>query len=122
MYVVEFYENRNGSQPVRDILIELRNKAHGNKDARIQYQKILIYIRALEEYGTHIGELQVKHLDGMLWELRPLAHRFIFFHWRDNKLILLHHFIKMTQKTPRREINQAVRNMNDFIERNKYNE
>ena len=39
MYEVEFYEDKNGSQPVKEVLIELRDKARTSKDARIQYHK-----------------------------------------------------------------------------------
>ena len=39
MYEVEFYEDRNGSQPVKEVLLELRDKTRTSKDARIQYQK-----------------------------------------------------------------------------------
>lgn len=118
MFEVEFYEDIHGGQPVKEVLIELRDKAQTNKDARIQYQKLLAHLRALETYGTRIGEPQVKHIEGNLWELRPLSHRIFFFYWRDNKYILLHHFIKKTQKTPPKEIKQAIRNLNDFLERN----
>ena len=107
MFEVEFYEDKKGYQPVKEVLIELRDKAASNKDCRIQYQKIITHIKALEVYGTRIGEPQIKHLDGNLWELRPLAHRIIFFYWKDNKFILLHHFIKKTQKTPLKEIAKA---------------
>ncbi len=79
MFEVEFYEDRHGSQPVKEVLIELRDKAETSKDARIQYQKILTHIRALQNFGTRIGEPQVKHLNGNLWEMRPLSHRIIFF-------------------------------------------
>jgi phage-related protein len=119
MFEVEFYEDRRGRQPVKELLSELRDKAGASKDARIQYEKILTYIRALEEYGTRMGEPQVKHIDGALWELRPLAHRVLFFHWQANKLVLLHHFIKKTQKTPAKEIEQARHNMRDFLERSR---
>ena len=56
MFEVEFYEDRHGSQPVKEVLIELRDKARTSKDVRIQYQKILTHIRGLESYGTRIGE------------------------------------------------------------------
>lgn len=79
----------------------------------------MTHIKALETYGIRIGEPQVKHLDGNLWELRPLSHRIIFFYWKDNKFILLHHFVKKTQKTPQREIEQAAKNLKDFLERSK---
>jgi phage-related protein len=108
MFEVEFYEDKQGNQPVRNFLAGLRDKAAISKDARIQYQKILTHIRMLESYGTRIGEPQVKHIDGNLWELRPLSNRIFFFYWRDNKYVLLHHFIKKTQKTPRREIEKAM--------------
>jgi phage-related protein len=118
MFEVEFYEDKRGNQPVRNVLTELRDKATTSKDARIQYQKILTHIRALESYGTRIGEPQVKHIDGNLWELRPLSHRIFFFYWQDNTYILLHHFIKKTQKTPPQEIEKARQNMKDYLERN----
>lgn len=119
MFDVEFYEDKNGSQPVKEVLIELRDKSRTSKDARIQYHKILENILALQTYGTRIGEPQVKHLNGNLWELRPLSHRIIFFYWCNNRFVLLHHFIKKTKKTPVKEIEQATRNLKDFIERNK---
>ena len=122
MFEVEFYEDRHGKQPVKEFLIELRNKAHTSKDNRIQYQKILTHIRALEVFGTRVGEPQVKHIDGNLWELRPLAHRIFFFYWRDNKFILLHHLIKKSQKTPPKEIEKATQNMKDFLERKNQND
>jgi len=117
MFEVEFYEDRQGRQPIREVLLELRDKTQTTKDARIQYEKILTHIRALENYGTRIGEPQVKHIDGDIWELRPLSHRILFFYWHNNKFILLHHFMKKTKKTPQKEIDQAKRNLKDFLER-----
>ena len=54
-----------------------------------------------------------------IWELRPMRDRILFAYWKDNKFLLLHHFVKKTQKTPQREIDQAKRNMADFLERSK---
>ena len=118
IFEVHFYEDKQGNQPIKKLLIELRDKAHTSKDARIQYQKILAYIRSLENHGTRIGEPVVKHIINDIWELRPMAHRILFFYWKDNKFILLHHFIKKTNKTPPKEIKQAERNMEDYKERN----
>jgi phage-related protein len=122
MFEVEFYEDKRGKQPVKEALIELRDKAQTSKDARIQYQKILAHIKALESFGTRIGEPQIKHIDGSLWELRPLAHRIFFFYWRDNTFVLLHHFVKKSQKTPPKEIEKATLNLKDFLERNTQND
>lgn len=71
--------------------------------------------------GTRAGEPYVKHLDGDIWELRPLRDRILFAGWVDGRFILLHHFVKGTQKTPGREIEQARRNLADIIERSKGN-
>ncbi len=32
------------------------------------------------EHGTAAGEPYVKHLDGEIWELRPLRDRILFWH------------------------------------------
>ena len=118
MFEVHFYEDKQGEQPVRKLLNSLRDKSHTSKDARIQYEKILTYIRSLRKHGTRVGEPVVKHIGGGIWELRPLSHRILFFYWKDNKFILLHHFIKKTNKTPPNEIKHAERNMADHKERN----
>jgi len=65
----------------------------------------------------YIYEPYVKHIDDEIWELRPLRDRFFFFCWHGDILVLLHHFVKGTQKTPPREIEKAKRNLKDFIER-----
>ena len=118
MYKVEFYENADGESDVRDYLMKLSEDAKTDKNARINKNKIFAYIRALEEYGTRIGQPIVKHIDGDLWELRPLSNRIFFFYWKDNKFILVHHYIKKSQKAPKKEIDRAKKNIKDWIERN----
>jgi hypothetical protein len=39
MFEVHFYEDKQGKQPVKILLNDLRDKAHTSKDARIQYDK-----------------------------------------------------------------------------------
>ena len=63
-FEVHFYEDKQGRQPIKELLLTLRDQAKINKDARIQYQKILTYIRSLENYGTRVGEPTVKHISG----------------------------------------------------------
>lgn len=103
MYKVEFYENVDGESDVRDYLMKLSEDAKTDKNARINKNKIFAYIRALEEYGTRIGQPIVKHIDGDLWELRPLSNRIFFFYWKDNKFILVHHYIKNHRKLRKRK-------------------
>ncbi|MBR3186480.1 MAG: type II toxin-antitoxin system RelE/ParE family toxin [Lachnospiraceae bacterium] len=42
--------------------------------------------------------------NGEIWELRPLRNRILFAAWVNDSFVLLSHFMKKTQKTPKREI------------------
>ena len=44
-------------------------------------------------------------------------YRILFAGWVEGSFILLHSFVKKTQKTPKREIEQAKRELEDFKER-----
>lgn len=118
LYEVEFYHDKNGKSEILDFLDELQAKSKTSKTDRINREKILTYIGALSRYGTRIGKPYVKHIDDEVWELRPLGNRIFFFYWKDNKFVLLHHFIKKSQKTPPKEISKAKSNLKDFLERN----
>ena len=120
MYKINIYKNANGNQPVKEYLTDLAKKT--DKNSRIKLSKIDYYIEALRKYGTRAGEPFVKHINGDIWELRPLSDRFLFFGWHNNRFILLHHFTKTTKKAPPQEIEKAKRYMKDFIERCKNNE
>jgi phage-related protein len=117
VFKIDFYEKENGKSPVRDYLDSLEKKSLKSKDARIKLQKITAHIDALSEQGTMIGEPVTKHLHKEIWELRPLRDRILYFYFNDNKFVLLHHFIKQTSKTPKKEIEQAIINMADYINR-----
>lgn len=119
MYEVLFYSDEKGKSEIVDYIKELKEKSQTDKNARINLNKIVAYIDILSEKGTKIGEPVVKHLDGDIWELRPLSNRILFAYHKDKIYILLHHFIKKTNKTPKREIEQAKRNLKDYIEREK---
>ena len=115
MYEILFYVDRNGDSPVFDYMRELKGRK--DKDSRIKLDKLHEYIGVLEAYGTSAGEPYVKHLDGEIWELRPARERVLFVAWLGGKFVLLHHFVKKTQKTPKREIEKAKREFADFVER-----
>jgi phage-related protein len=119
MFEVLIYRDRQGNEPIRDYIRLLNEKAKTSRDERVRLKKILEYITMLEQYGTRIGSPVVKHIDGNIWELRPTNERIFFFYWQDNKFILLHHFKKKSQKTPLNELDQARRNLKDFLERSK---
>lgn len=112
---VIFYKTRSGKQPVFDYMEELSLKK--DKDSRIKLHNIQDDILELKTYGKYAGEPTMKHLDGEIWELRPGHYRILFTEWVTNKFVLLHGFIKKTQKTPKREIDKAKLELADFLER-----
>ena len=118
MYENDIYEDKNGKSEVADYIKKLNTKAATSKECRVNFNKIVAYMDMLEELGTRVGEPVTKHLDGEIWELRPLKNRFLYAYYKDNRFIILHHFIKKTQKTPKHEIEQAKRNLKDYLERN----
>lgn len=122
MYDIIFYKDKHGNEPIKDYVYELANKGRTSKRERVRAEKIFAYIKALETYGTRIGVPTVKYIGDGLWELRPLDNRIFFFYWKDDIFVLLHHFIKKSQKTPIREIDQARRNLADFLERSRHYE
>lgn len=118
MYEIESYEDKNGRSEVADFIRELNQKSSTSKESRINFNKIVAYLDLLEEFGTRVGEPVTKHLDGEIRELRPLRNRLLYAYYKDNRFIILHHFIKKTQKTPKREIEQAKKNLQNYLERN----
>jgi phage-related protein len=120
MYKIRFYKDRRGKRPVADYLKRLDEKT--DKDSRIKLTKIREYLSVLQNGGTMIGEPYIKHLNGEIWELRPIKDRILFAAWDGDKFLLLHHFVKKTQKTPPHEIKQALRNLADWKERGQYDE
>ena len=120
MYNINFYKDEKGNEPVKEYIISLKVK--NTKDSLIKLQKIQDYLNILKVNGTRTGLPYVRHLDGDIWELRPLKDRILFFGYDGNNIILLSHFRKMTQKTPPREIKKANKLMKNYIERSKDNE
>jgi len=117
LFEVEFYKDKDGNEPIKDFIGELERKGQTSKRDRNRADKIYRYIRALMRAGTRAGLPYVKHISEDIWELRPDDNRIFLFFWQDNTFILVHHFIKKTQKTPKREIEKAERNMSDYLKR-----
>jgi phage-related protein len=118
MYKILFYEDTKGYSQVKEFIYDLKAKSRTDKNCNVQFNKIVAYIDLLEELRTRVGKPVTKHLEGEIWELRPLNNRILFAYYKDNTFIILHQFIKKTQKTPPREIKRAIRNLKDYRERN----
>lgn len=122
MYKIIFYKDKNGKSAIEDQIQVLQDKGISNKDSRIKVNKIISYINQLSIKGLEIREPYIKHLEDGIWELRPLRDRILFAYYDNNNFILLHQFMKKTQKTPRKEIKRALINLEDYKRRSDKNE
>ena len=100
-FSVKFFQQEvSRSEPVRDWLKSLpedERKAIGED------------IKAAQ-YGWPLGLPLVGHIDGDIWEVRTkLANRIarVLFVVEGETLVLLHGYIKKTQKTPKQELELA---------------
>lgn len=63
----------------------------------------------------------VRHIEGKIWELRresqTNSYRLLYCFLGGRRLLFLHGSQKKTEKTPRREIETALRRLASFIER-----
>lgn len=99
---VVFYRTASGREPVRDWLRALDRESRrviGNDIKTVQY-------------GWPLGMPLVRSLGGGLWEVRSRLRdgiaRTIFFAER-NVMVLVHAFIKKSQKTPQEDLTLARR-------------
>ena len=115
-YSIDFYYDKNGESDIYNLLKDLERKSCKSKDARIQYRQLLLYIELLSKNGNNLPDDVIKHIEDEIWELRPGKNRVLYFFYKDNKYVLLHHFVKKTQKTPKKEIERAKREMVEYIE------
>jgi len=115
---VKFYQKANGDIPVKDFLESLSEKHRA---------KAYWEIELLAEYGPALKEPYVKHIEKSapksIWELRIKfggdASRIFYFLSAGSRFIMLHGFLKKTRKTPKKEIETALRYMDDFLARYK---
>ena len=98
-WTVEYYTDAQGRFPVDEFVYQQPN---GDR------ARILRTIGLLKEFGLQLGLPYVKHLTGKLWELRTQtgskAYRVLYFAFTGRRFILLHAFLKKTEKTPGKEI------------------
>ncbi|MBQ6971655.1 MAG: type II toxin-antitoxin system RelE/ParE family toxin [Synergistaceae bacterium] len=117
MYKIDFYRDKEGRSELLDFIDRLLLSSATNKDARIQYDKIYSQIGLLRAKGTNLPAKYTKHIEEDIWELRPGKNRILYFCMVDDGFVLLHYFRKTTEKTPRREIEKAKRERDDYLRR-----
>jgi len=76
-------------------------------------------VQMLEEYGSNLGMPYTRSMCKGLFEIRAKGKegigRAFFCYIKDNRAIILHGFIKKTEKTPRKELRLAKRRMDELL-------
>jgi phage-related protein len=85
------------------------------RDVRAAFERI---VRLIQEHGLErVHEPYVKHLEGRLWEMRMKGKdgiaRAVYVTATGRRVVVVHVFVKKTQKTPRRDIEAALRRAED---------
>jgi phage-related protein len=103
-----FFETASGRKPVRDWLLDLDEE--DRKTIGKDIQKV--------EFGWPIGRPNCAPMGNGLWEVRSELGSYriarVIFCMRDGYIILLHGFIKKTQKTPAQDMALALKRMSDL--------
>lgn len=118
MYEILFYEDANGYSPIEEFIKEIDSEAIKSKQAKVLLKQVIYQINILEKLGTRAGKNFTRFIGNDIWELRPGKRRILFFIWKNNEIVLLHAFYKKTNKTPKKEIERAIVEMNDWLDRN----
>jgi len=81
------------------------------EDIQARFLRIVRFIAS--EGLPRVREPYVKHLEGPLWEMRMKGRdgiaRAVYITASGQRVVVVHVFVKKTEKTPRREIEIALR-------------
>lgn len=109
---IAYYISPSGDNPVSDFLDSLSIN---------QQSKILRLFQHITEYGLIAVQSHIKKFRGTsLWEIRILGKdnlRILYAVLTENTIMVLHGFNKKTQKTPPREIKNALTRYDEWHRR-----
>jgi phage-related protein len=108
---INFYRTESGICPVEEFLDSLSGK---------QAQKVLWVLRLIEELDSVPKQYFQKLVNTEdIWEVRVQfggdIFRLLGFFAGSSLLILTNSFAKKSQKTPRQEIDRAIRRKNEYL-------
>ena len=107
MWTIVFYVDHRGKCPPREFIEEL---------PVMEQAKIRNVLRLLQEFGSNLSMPHAKQIKGKLWELRPGGVRLFYFAYIEQQFVILHGYRKQSQKAPDREIEIAIRRMQELMD------
>jgi len=109
-WTIEFFKTKSGRIPVREFLDDLNPRQTAN---------VIEAIDLLKTFGLQLREPYVKFVGDKLYELRIKdqdgIYRIFYFAAAGKKFVMLHGFVKKTQKTPNKELSLAKKRMKEYL-------
>jgi phage-related protein len=93
-------------RPVEAFLKNLPTQERADVDAILE---------DLKDHGLSAPLVSMRQIQGKLWELRISRSRIFYVLLGATTMVLLHAYKKQSQKAPRREIDTALRRMNELL-------
>ncbi len=111
-YSCFYYTTDSGKSPVEEFICSLDEKTQ---------EQFIFKKELLERFGPQLRQPHTDKIGGGIFELRFKGEegqiRVLFFFFYEKKIILLHGFVKKTQKTPGKEIEIAQERRKEFLSR-----
>lgn len=102
---IEFYEDQKGSRPVQEFIDDLTNRTEVNQ--------IAVHMRELKTQGYRLQRPMSAPLRDGIHELRPGPNR-ILYGFNKGVAVLLHALRKKTREMPSRDIDIAVKHLQEW--------
>ena len=102
---IEFYEDQKGNRPVQEFIDNLTN--------RTEINQIAVHMRELKSQGYRLQRPMSAPLGEGIHELRSGPNR-ILYGFNQGIAVLLHALRKKTRETPSRDIDIAVKHMQEW--------
>lgn len=115
-WIIEYYQKENGEVPVEDFLLTLEPKLRAKAYSDIMLLNQLgINIRA--PYSSPIKGDKYKGIFELRTKFSSDITRIFYFLFEKNKFVLLHGFVKKTNKPPIKELERALNYKLDYERR-----
>ena len=104
---INYWRNPSGRAPVEKYIDSIDNKE--------ERAEILSLLKGIQENGTDAIGIEFRQIAGKLWEIKIRIHgnqhRIFYVVLKGNEMVLLHAYLKKTQKAPIKEIEVAKQRM-----------
>lgn len=100
-YEIFYFEDDKEKTPVREYILRLPSAERA---------KVFAFLDHLAQVGPKMRRPMADYMGDKtgLYELRPGRHRVIYFYFERDNIILLHAFLKKTDKIPKKDLEIAL--------------